>query len=96
METALLCPWESANFLFVSSNVPLLINYSHFIAIFSAVAVSLLVFTNNPRNTISRLFLFFATLFTVWALLDIALWATNDPSIVMFAWSMQVLIEPLT
>lgn len=92
----LLCPWESAHFLFISSNVPLLINYSHFIAIFSALAVSTLVFLNNPKSIISRLFVFFASLFSVWALLDVALWATNDPSIVMYAWSMQVLIEPLT
>ncbi|MCB9811823.1 hypothetical protein H6783_02825 [Candidatus Nomurabacteria bacterium] len=91
----LFCPWESATFLFVSSNVPLLINYSHFIAIFSALAVSLLIFVNNPKALLSRLFVFFAVLFSVWALLDVALWATNDPAVVMFAWSLQVLLEPL-
>lgn len=90
------CPWEPATFLFISSNVPLLINYSHFIAIFSAIVVSLVVFIHDPKNLLSRLFLFFSTLFSVWALLDVILWATNDPALVMFSWSLQVLIEPLT
>jgi len=94
--TPIYCPWEPATFLFISSNVPLLINYSHFIAIFSALSVSLLVFANDPRNILSRIFLFFATIFSIWAILDVILWATNDPSIVMFAWSLQVLIEPVT
>ena len=92
----LLCPWEPATFLFISSNVPLLINYSHFIAIFSVMAVSLLVFANDPKNLLSRLFLFFASIFSIWALLDVMLWATNDPAEVMFSWSLQVLIEPVT
>lgn len=89
------CPWEPAAFLFISSNVPLLINYSHFIAIFSALAVSLLVFFSDPKNFLSRIFLFFAGSFTLWALLDVSLWATNNPATVMFSWSLQVLLEPL-
>ncbi len=92
----ILCPWEPATFFFISSNVPLLINYSHFIAIFSALTISLLVIFRDPRNHLSQLFLLFSTLFSVWALLNIHLWATNDPASVMFAWSLQVLIEPLT
>lgn len=90
------CPWEPATYFFISSNVPLLIHYSHFIAIFAALAISLLVFFNNPKSPISRLFVIFSGLFSVWALLDVGLWATNDPGIVMFSWSMQVLLEPLT
>lgn len=92
----LLCPWEPATFFFISSNVPLLINYSHFVAIFSAMTISLLVFFRDPRNLLSQFFLLFSSLFSVWALLNIHLWATNDPASVMFAWSLQVLIEPLT
>ncbi len=92
----LYCPWEPATFLFISSNVPLLINYSHFIAIFSAMAMGLLIFFNDPRSLLSRLFVLFATSFSIWALLDVGLWATNNPAVVMFSWSLQVLLEPLT
>jgi len=34
-------------------------------------------------------------MFSIWSLIDLVLWATNDPRIVMFAWSVQVLVEPL-
>lgn len=92
----LYCPWEPATYLFFSSNVPPLIHYSHFVVIFSALAVGLIIFASNPRALLSRLFIFFSVLFCLWALLDILLWATNDPALVMFSWAMQVLIEPLT
>lgn len=90
------CPWESPSYLFFSSNVPELVHYSHGVAIFSALTIGLLIFLSNPKDIVSRLFLFFTTLFTTWAILDIILWSTNDPSIVMFSWSLQVLIEPTT
>jgi signal transduction histidine kinase len=45
---------------------------------------------------VARLFLLFSSLFSVWTLFDVGLWSTNDPAVVMFLWSMQVLIEPLT
>lgn len=90
------CPWEPASFLFISSNVPLLIHYSHYIAIFAAAAIALLIFASNPKSAISRLFLLFFSLFITWALLDVILWATNDPAVVMFSWAMQVLLEPAT
>ncbi len=50
---------------------------------------------SNPRLLVSRLYLIFALLFSTWALLDVSLWATNDPALVMFSWSIQVLLEPL-
>ena len=90
------CPWEPASFLFISSNVPLLIHYSHYVAIFAAASIALLIFASNPRSIISRLFVLFSSLFITWALLDVILWATNDPATVMFAWAMQVLLEPAT
>ena len=96
MKDLLYCPWEPANFLFISSNVPPLVHYSHYVAIFSALSIALLVFLNNPRGSVPRLFLLFASLFSLWTLFDVGLWATNDPAVVMFLWAMQILLEPLT
>ncbi|MFM2357338.1 MAG: hypothetical protein RJA61_75, partial [Candidatus Parcubacteria bacterium] len=90
------CPWEASTYLFFSSNVPELIHYSHGVATFSSLAIGLLIFISNPKNNVSKLFLLFNSLFISWATLDVILWATNNPSTVMFAWSMQVLLEPLT
>ena len=94
MET-IFCPWEPASYLFISSNVPDLVHYSHSVAIISALLVALIVFLNNPKEIVPRLFLLFSGLFSVWAFLDMILWATNSPSTVMFSWSLQVLLEPL-
>jgi len=95
MET-IFCPWEPASYLFLSSNVPGLVHYSHSVAIIAAFLIALIVFFNNPKDIVPRLFLLFASLFSVWAFLDMILWATNSPSTVMFSWALQVLLEPLT
>lgn len=92
----ILCPWEASSYLFFSSNVPALIHYSHAVAVLSALPIGLFIFYKNPRSIISRLIVLFVTLFTVWAALDVILWATNRPDVVMFSWALQVLLEPLT
>lgn len=84
MNEILLCPWEPATFLFISSNVPPLVHYSHYVAIFAALSIALLVFLNDPKSLVARLFLLFSGLFSVWTLFDVGLWATNEPAVVMF------------
>ncbi len=95
MET-LLCPWEASSFLFFSSNVPPLVHYSHFVSILAALVIGLYVFLSAPRTPVARLFLLLVTFFSAWTLLDLILWATNRPDVVMFTWSLQILFEPLT
>jgi signal transduction histidine kinase len=92
----ILCPWEAPTYFFFSSNVPALIHYSHAVAVLSAVGIGILIFTNNPRGTIQQLFILFVALFSSWVTLDVVLWATNRPDVVMFSWALQVLLEPLT
>lgn len=95
MDNLITCPWEESTYLFFSSNVPNLVHYSHVVAIFAALSIAIFIFIGNKNNIVSKLFLLFASLFSLWAILDIILWATNDPSVVMFSWSVQVLLEPL-
>lgn len=92
----LLCPWEPSTYLFFSSNVPALVHYSHFISILAALAIAVFVFISNPRTALSRLFLALVGVFSLWTILDLILWATNRPDVVMLAWSLQILLEPLT
>lgn len=92
----LLCPWEPSHYLFFSSNVPALVHYSHFISILAALAIAVFVFISNPRTVVSRLFLALVSVFSLWTVLDLILWATNRPDVVMLAWSLQILLEPLT
>lgn len=92
----LLCPWDAPTYLFFSENVPILVHYSHVVAIVAAFGMGLLILINNPRDIVARLLFAMTSLFTLWASLDVILWATNRPDIVMFSWTLQVLLEPLT
>ena len=96
MEQMILCPWEPSVYVFFSENVPPLVHYSHLIAIVAAVTIGLYVFFGDPKAVVSRLFLLMVGFFSTWTILDVILWATNRPDVVMFSWSLQILFEPLT
>jgi signal transduction histidine kinase len=89
------CPWEGAQYLIYSSNVPRLLFYSHIPATIVALLVGFLVFYKSGKSKIGTTLLIINILFSVWCIFDLILWATNRPDMVIFFWSMQVLIEPL-
>jgi len=88
-----LCPWEASNFIFFSSNTPSLLYYSHIPAIIMSLLVGFLVFYSNKKSLIGKALLFMFYFFSIWAISDLILWATNDPRIVVFFWSLQILVE---
>lgn len=90
----LLCPWETS-FWFFSENVPQLLYYSHIPSIIAALVLGTLVFVKNRSQVISKLLTTLLFIFTAWAILNILLWATNRADIVMFWWSLVVIIEPV-
>lgn len=91
----LLCPWESAQYLIFSSNVPTLLYYSHFIAILAAIIFALALISRVRESLPIRLFIATIFFFTVWTVLDVLLWASNRADIVLFFWSLQILLEML-
>ncbi|NCN52511.1 HAMP domain-containing histidine kinase [Candidatus Parcubacteria bacterium] len=90
-----LCPWDAATYLIFSDNVPSLLFYSHFTAVIVSLflAVFLLVKKRNvlEANILSLLLI----IFSAWAIIDVIVWATNRPDVVMFGWGTIVLIEPI-
>lgn len=88
-----LCPWESAQYFFFSSEVPPLLYYSHFIAILAAVILALVLIPRVRESLAVRLFITTIFFFTAWTIIDIPLWALNRPDISLFLWSLQVLVE---
>jgi signal transduction histidine kinase len=91
----LLCPWEAPQFLIFSENVPTLLFYSHFTAIIAALAIGLLVYSKNKDNIVARILLTLFLLFSFWVAIDVPLWASNRSDIVLFLWSLQILVEPI-
>jgi signal transduction histidine kinase len=91
----LLCPWEQAQYLVYSSNIPTLFFYSHIPAVLIALLLGIIILRKGHQSPVS-IFLFIITLlFSLWCVIDLVLWATNRPDMVMFYWSLQVLLEPL-
>jgi len=91
----LLCPWAAPQFFIFSENVPSLLFYSHFTAIIAALLIGILVLARNPHNSVARILFALFILFSAWVAIDIPLWATNRSDIVLFLWSLQILIEPI-
>ncbi len=91
----ILCPWEGAQYLFFSSNVPSLFYYSHGVSVAFALIFGFLLFFKAKKVLSAKLLFIITILFSSWVLLDLYIWATNDPSNVLFFWSIIVLVEVL-
>lgn len=89
------CPWEPAQYFIFSSNIPTLFLYSHIPSIIIALLLGIWVITKGERTLVSKVLFLITLLFASWTTFDLVLWATNNPSVVMFFWSLQILIEPL-
>jgi len=89
------CPWESAQYFVYSSNIPTLFFYSHFPAIIISLILGFFVFFKSGKDRMSQILLMMISFFSIWSLIDLILWATNDPRFVLFFWSLQVLVEPM-
>ena len=95
MTAELLCPWESPVFLFFSSNVPSLVHYSHAVAFVTLLVFCSFIFFSNTRSLVGRLVFWFSVTLSLWIFIDVILWSTNRPDLVMFGWSLQILLEPI-
>ncbi len=90
-----LCPWGEASYLVYSSNIPTLFFYSHIPAILVAIFIGLIVFYKSEKSRVGTTLLIITIIFSLWSIFDLILWATNRPDVVMFFWSLQILLEPL-
>ncbi len=88
-----LCPWEPAQYFIFSSNVPLLLFYSHLTAVLAAIIFAIVLIPRIRESLAVKLFFAVVFFFTVWTVIDLPLWALNRPDIALFLWSLQVLTE---
>ncbi|MBP6908598.1 MAG: hypothetical protein KBB75_02145 [Candidatus Pacebacteria bacterium] len=92
----LFCEWDTAQFLIFSDNVfgPL-VYYSHFFAIILSLGIGFLVFLKDKKSLTGKILFFITIIFSLWVFSDLVLWASEKPDLIMFFWSLQVIIEPL-
>jgi len=91
----MLCPWEPAQYLFFSSNVPPLFYYSHGLSVIFALMFGFVLLLKARKVLSAKIFFIVTTLFSIWVILDLYIWATNNPSSVLMFWSIIILIEVL-
>lgn len=90
-----LCNFEGSKWLLFGANVAPLVYYSHLPIIIISVLLALFVLFQNKNYLPNRIL--FATIitFALWVFLDSIFWASNRSDVIMFVWSIIILIEPL-
>lgn len=94
MET-IFCSPTNPLYLIISPNVPSFVYYSHFIAIISSLVLILYVARFSNNRFIGKITLFTFTSFLTWVVAALIFWASNRGDVIMFTWSLDILVEPL-
>ncbi len=89
------CNWSESKYLLFSGNVfDPLVYYSHFVPIILSLILGFFILLGSGRLDGKILFFIFLG-FIIWLFSDLVLWATERSSLVMFFWTLEVIIEPL-
>jgi len=90
------CEWSTARFLIFSDNVfEPLIYYSHLGVLLIALFFGFFILLNNPRERLNRVLFYLTFAIGVWLFSDLVLWASGNPSEVMFFWAVEIIAEPI-
>lgn len=90
------CEWGASPLVFFSENVfSPLIYYSHLTPVLVSLIFGFYIYFANRKSLLNRILLFIALTLSAWLLLDLVLWATDSRRIVVFAWSLVNMIEPI-
>jgi signal transduction histidine kinase len=91
----LICPKVDASFVVWSDLVPNLLYYSHIPAMLIMLFLGLFIFLQNRHALVNRLMFVLGVSFFLWALFNLIVWADYDSRIVVFFWSLLLLVEPI-
>lgn len=95
MTNVLTCSDISPLFLLFSPNVPPLIYYSYGIALISSLFLGIFIFAKNRKSLPNQLLFFMLVSFASWVFASWVFWATNRSDVIMFSWSITLLVEPM-
>lgn len=92
----LACGFDTAKFFIFSENVfgPL-IYYSHFFSLFLSFGIGIFIFSKDRKSLINQILFFITTIFSLWIIFDLVLWANEKSQLIMFFWSVMILLEIL-
>jgi signal transduction histidine kinase len=84
----MICPYfDAPRLLFFVEQVPLLLYYSHFVAILTTLALGFFVILNNKSNLAGRMLFVITILFSLYTVLNLITWTNNNTDVIIFAWS---------
>ncbi len=89
------CSFEGAKFLIFGPNVPALVYYAHLPNIIISLCLAFFILFQNRKMLANQVLFGTILSFVIWAFFALVFWATNNPGVVIFSWSMDVLFEPL-
>lgn len=90
-----LCDFASGYWLIFGPNVGPLQYYSHLPVIIISLILGFYILLQNWKSLANQALFGSIVAFVLWVFFDSIIWATNRSDIIMFMWSLQVLIEPL-
>ncbi|MEK7133921.1 MAG: ATP-binding protein [Patescibacteria group bacterium] len=91
---ALACEWAPDPFLIFSANVfSPLIYYSHLFPALASVLLGFFIWRQRKKSLLNGLFVFLVSIFAAWSLYDLVLWATANPDVTIFVWSVQIFLD---
>ena len=90
------CGWEPTSWIFFSGNIwGNFIYYSHFFPSLTGLLIAIFVFRYSVHSRAAQALLFTSVIFAIWSLVDLFLWASDRPDLIMFAWSSLIYFDLL-
>jgi len=89
------CQWDPPTLMLFSDEVAPLVYYTHLLPAFACVCIFLIILFTSRQSLPAKVLMVITSLFTLFALIDLSLWAINDAGQIMFLWSLLTYIEPL-
>lgn len=93
--TDLLCNLAPAHWLIISENVPTLIYYTYLSNLLISISIAFFVLYHNRTALPNKIFFYTNIAFSLWIFFALIFWASNQSTMIMYAWSMDILVEPL-
>lgn len=95
MNLPALCNEIFPKFLIFSSNVTPLVYYSHISVIVVSLIFAIFILIKGKKELLNRVLFFTLVPFILWVFFDLIFWAANRSDVIMFVWSITILVEPL-